>query len=203
LYKSILDKIGVKIIKRDYKILLHQNIKKINIFKNENIKNKKYILIHLDEKWFSDFYIKKYTNISLKKNDFFLFIKKIVKKCYANLIITTGTIDLPFITEISNEYFNINKKGYYYLKIGKYKIILLKKISIENLEIVTMNAKSVITCHGPLSLISGSFNVNLIDIIEKTQKKWYERHTSHIMKYNKLYRIKFSKLAKQIILKVK
>jgi len=203
LYKSILDKIGVKIIKRDYKILLHQNIKKINIFKNENIKNKKYILIHLDEKWFSDFYIKKYTNISLKKNDFFLFIKKIVKKCYANLIITTGTIDLPFITEISNEYFNINKKGYYYLKIGKYKIILLKKISIGNLEIVTMNANTVITCHGPLSLISGSFNVNLIDIIEKTQAKWYERHTSHIMKYNKLYRVKFNKLAKQIILKVK
>ena len=203
LYKSILDKIGVKIIKSDYKILLHQNIKKINIFKNENIKNKKYILIHLDEKWFSDSYIKKYTNISLTKNDFFLFIKKIVKKCNENLIITTGTIALPFITEISNEYFNINKKGYYYLKIGKYKIILLKKISIENLEIVTMNAKSVITCHGPLSLISGSFNVNLIDVIEKTQKKWYERHTSHIMKYNKLFRIKFSKLAKQIIPKVK
>ena len=203
LYKSILDKIGVRIIKRDYKILLHKNIKKVNILKNENIKNRKYILIHIDEKWFSDFYLKKYTDISLKKNDFFIFIKKIVKKCHANLIITTGTIDLPFITEISNEYFNFNKKGYYYLKIGKYKIILLKKISIENLEIVTMNAKSVITCHGPLSLISGSFNVNLIDIIEKTQKKWYERHTSHIMKYNKLYRIKFSKLAKQIILKIK
>ena len=203
LYKSILDKIGVKIIKRDYKILLHQNIKKIDIFKNENIKNKKYILIHLDEKWFSDFYLQKYTNISLKKNDFFLFIKKIVKKCYANLIITTGTIDLPFITEISNEYFNINKRGYYYLKLGKYKIILLKKISIENLEIVTMNASSVITCHGPLSLISGSFNVNLVDIIEKNQEKWYERHTSHIIKYNKLHRIKFSKLAKKIILKLK
>ena len=203
LYKSILDKIGVKIIKRDYKILLHQNIIRINILKNENIKNKKYILIHLDEKWFSDSYIKKYTNISLKKNDFFLFIKKIVKKNRTNLIITTGTVELPFIKEISNKYFNINKKGYYYLKIGKYKIILLKKISIENLEIVTMNAKSVITCHGPLSLISGSFNVNLIDIIEKTQEKWYERHTSHIIKYNKLYRAKFSKLAKKIILKVK
>ena len=110
---------------------------------------------------------------------------------------------MPFIKEISNEYFNINKKGYYYLKIGKYKIILLKKISIGNLEIVAMNAKSAITCHGPVSLISGSFNVNLIDIIEKTQKKWYNRHTSHIIKYNKLYRIKFSNLAKKIILKVK
>ena len=203
LYKSILDKIGAKIIKKDYKILLHQNIKKINIFKNENIKNKKYILIHIDEKWFSDFYIKKYTNISLKKNDFIILIKKIIKKCHAHLIITSGTIDLPFITEISSEYFNINKKGYYYLKIGKYKIILLKKISIDNLEIIAMNAKSVITCHRPLSLISGSFNVNLIDIIEKTHEKWYERHTSHIIKYNKLYRAKFSKLAKKIILKVK
>ena len=80
---------------------------------------------------------------------------------------------------------------------------MLKNISIENLEIVTMNAKSLITCHGPLSLISGSFNVNLIDIIEKTQEKWYERHTSHILKYNKLYRMKFSKLAKKIILKLK
>jgi hypothetical protein len=193
LYKDILDKIGVRIIKRDYKILLYQNIKKINILKNENIKNKKYILIHLDEKWFSGFYIKKYTDISLKRNDFFLFIKKIVKICRKNLIITTGTINLPFITKISNEYFKNNKKTYCYLKIGKYKIILLKKISIENLEIITMNANSVITCHGPLSLISGSFNINLIDIIEKNQEKWYERHTSQIMKYKKLYRIKFSK----------
>ena len=37
---------------------------------------KTYILIHLDEKWFSDFIYKKFTNISLKKNDFFLFYKK-------------------------------------------------------------------------------------------------------------------------------
>ena len=69
--------------------------------------------------------------------------------------------------------------------------------------VFTMNANNVITCHGPLSLISGSFNINLIDIIEKTQEKWYERHTSHIIRYNKLYRIKFSKLAKQIIKNIK
>ncbi len=66
-----------------------------------------------------------------------------------------------------------------------------------------MNANNVITCHGPLSLLSGSFNINLIDIIDKAQNKWYFRHTSHIKKYNKLYREKFDKLAKKIILKVK
>jgi len=43
--------------------------KKKNILKKENINNKRYILIHLDEKWFSDFYIKKFTNIVLKKNE--------------------------------------------------------------------------------------------------------------------------------------
>ena len=134
---------------------------------------------------------------------FFLFLKKIIKKCKTNLIITTGTIKLPFITELSNKYFNISKGGYCYLKFGKYKIILLKEISIDNLEIITMNANNVITCHGPLSLLTGSFNINLIDIIEKTQEKWYNRHTSHIMKYNKLYRTKFNKLAEKIILKIK
>ena len=51
LYKDILDKVGVKITKKDYKILLHQNIKKINIFKKENIKNKKYTLIQIF-KWY-------------------------------------------------------------------------------------------------------------------------------------------------------
>ena len=203
LYKGILDNLGARIIKKDYKILLHKNVKQINIFKKENISNKKYILIHLDEKWFSDFYIKKFTNIVLKKNDFLLFLKKIIKKCKTNLIITTGTIKLPFITELSNKYFNISKGGYCYLKFGKYKIILLKEISIYNLEIITMNANNVITCHGPLSLLTGSFNINLIDIIEKTQEKWYYRHTTHIMKYNKLYRTKFNKLSEKSILKIK
>ena len=83
------------------------------------------------------------------------------------------------------------------------QIILLRNTSIEDLEIITMNASNVITCHGPLSLISGSFNINLIDIIEKSQEKWYSRHTSHIMKYNKLFRNKFNKLSKKIILRVK
>ena len=65
-----------------------------------------------------------------------------------------------------------------------------------------MNANNLITCHGPLSLLAGSFNINLIDIIEKKQEKWYYRHTSHIIKYNELYRMKFNKLARKIIARV-
>ena len=43
----------------------------------------------------------------------------------------------------------------------------------------------------------------LIDIIGKKHKKWYFRHTSHIKKYNKLYREDFNELSKKIILKIK
>ena len=203
IYKKILNKIGIKIINKDFKILLHKNIKKIKIFENENIGNKKFTHLHVDEKWFSGFYIKNFTNINPKKKDFLLFIKKIINKKKTNVVITTGTVQLPFITEISNKYFNIHPEGYYSLLYGKFKIILLKKISMEFLEIIAMNANNVITCHGPISLIAGSFKVNLIDIIDKKREKWYCRFTSHITEYNMLYRKNFNKLAKKIILKIK
>ena len=80
IYKKILNKIGIKIINKDFKILLHKNIKKIKIFENENIGNKKFTHLHVDEKWFSGFYIKNFTNINPKKKDFLLFIKKIINK---------------------------------------------------------------------------------------------------------------------------
>ena len=203
LYKKIFNEMGIKIIKKDFKILLFKNIKRINIFKNENIGTKKFTHIHVDEKWFSNFYIRKFTNISPNIKDFYLFLKKIITIKKTNLIITTGTIELPFIKKISNRYFDVKDKGYFYLKVGKFKVIFLNKISIDNLEIITMNANNLITCHGALTQISGSFKVNLIDIINRSQEKWYFRHTSHIKKYNKLYRKNFKELSKEIILKIK
>ena len=97
----------------------------------------------------------------------------------------------------------LQKEGYFYLKVGKFKVIFLSKISIDNLEIITMNANNLITCHGALTQISGSFKVNLIDIINRSQEKWYFRHTSHIKKYNKLYRKNFKELSEEIILTIK
>ena len=203
LYKKIFDRIGINIIRKDFNILLYKNIKKIGIFKNENIGAKKFVHIHVDEKWFSNFYIKELTNISPNVDDFFFFLRKIVKVKKTNLIITTGTIELPFIKKIACKYFFAKDKKYFYLKVGKFKVILLNKVSIVNLEIISMNASNIITCHSPLTHIAASFNINLIDIIDKAHERWYYRHTSHIKKYNKLYRETFNKLSKKILLKIK
>jgi len=74
--------------------------------------------------------------------------------------------------------------------------------SIKELEIISMNSKNLITCNNPLSQIAGSFNINLIDIIEKRLEPWYLRHVSHIKKYNKLFRKDFRELSNEILLKI-
>lgn len=199
MFKKVLMLVGVKINKKDYKILSNKSIKKISFLKNEKIIKKKYILFHIDEKWFSNSYIKTYHDISPKVDDFYEFIKKIVKNKKCNILITTGSIPLTFINQLSNKYFKTNKNIYSYKKIGNFKVILLCKVSIEDLETITMNAKTLITCHGPLVQISGSFNVKLIDIINKGSDKWYYRHTSHIKKYKKLYRKRFNTLSGEIM----
>ena len=65
-----------------------------------------------------------------------------------------------------------------------------------------MNSKNLFTCNNPLSQIAGSFNINLIDIIEKRLEPWYLRHVSHIKKYNKLFRKDFRELSNEILLKI-
>ena len=67
-----------------------------------------------------------------------------------------------------------------------------------------MNSKNLITCHTSLSFVAAAFDVNLIDIIDKNKDKEYnyQRHTSHIKKYHKIYRKEFNELSKEILLKI-
>ena len=65
-----------------------------------------------------------------------------------------------------------------------------------------MNSKNLITCNSSLSQIAGSFNINLIDIIEKDLETWYMRHVFHIKKYTKLFRKDFKSLSEDILQKI-
>ena len=76
------------------------------------------------------------------------------------------------------------------------------ELSIKHLEIISMNSKNLVTCNNPLTQIAGSYNINLIDIIEKKLESWYLRHVSHIKKYNKLFRKDFKNLSNEILMKI-
>ena len=122
-----------------------------------------------------------------------------------NLIISTGLTKLPFMNKLCDKIFTPINSNFYEYNYNTYKAILILKTTFKELEIIGMNSKNLITCHGPLSFVAAAFNINLIDIIDenKDNEYNYKRHTSHIKKYNKLYREDFNELSKKIILKIK
>ena len=71
--------------------------KKDNNFSKE-ISVNNYIHIHLDEKWFTNLYIKSYTDINPTYDDFIKFINSISDS--ENVLITTGIMDSAIIEKL-------------------------------------------------------------------------------------------------------
>ena len=188
----------------DFNFINHDNLSKIDLPIKLIEEFKKYSLMHMDEKWFSNFYIKEFFDISPSLQSFLSFIKNFFNTHKQNLVITTGLIELPFIKLICNEIFTPINSNYHEYIYNGCKAFLILKSTFKDLEVITMNSKNLITCHTSLSFVAASLNINLIDIIDEDKDKEYnyERHTSHIKKYNKLYRKKFDDLYKEILLKI-
>ena len=173
--------------------------------KNNNFIKKipinKFLQIHLDEKWFSHLYIKNYTNIRPIYNDFILFLKEASR--YNNILITTGLINFPLLSELKVNFFNKYKNNIYLNNQMSHKIYLIYKPTIFDIESVMSKTKSLIICHGSLTHVANSFDIKIVDIIEKSKKDFYFNYTYYIKNYNFLYRSKFSILKKKLISHIK
>ena len=188
----------------DFKFIDFYNLSSINFPDNLRERFKKYTVFHLDERWFSKYYIKKFYDINLTTNDFITFINTFFEIHKHNLIITTGFIKLPFISLLKDNIFTYIQSNFYEYNYNNCKAILIENSTLNELEIIIMNSKNMITCHTGLSLLAGGFNVNLIDIIDKKDDSEfnYQRLTSHIKRYSKIYRKEFNELSKDILLKI-
>ena len=204
LFAKMLCLLKIDINTINFKFITFNNLPSINFPDNLREKFKKYTLIHLDERWFSKYYIKDFYDIKLTTKDFITFINSFIDMHKQNLIITTGFIELPFINLLKDKVFTFIKDDFYEYNYNNYKAVLIVKSSLNEIEIITINSKNMITCHTGLSLLAGGFNINLIDIIdEKKDSEFnYQRLTSHIKKYNKIYRKEFNQLSKEILLKI-
>tara|TARA_Y100000590_G_C15687017_1_gene1001999 strand:- start:743 stop:1663 length:921 start_codon:yes stop_codon:yes gene_type:complete len=202
LYSNLISKCGVNVKEDDFKIIKYENLDKLNIpFITENNIND-YTILHIDEKWFSNYYINEYTDISPDSSDFINFIKKVIHKTNKNIIITTGIVNLPFLDKIKLEYFKKIENNLFLFEYNNLKTIILLNSSMSVLEKLIMNSRNLVTCNSSLSQIAGAFKINLIDIIEKELETWYMRHVFHIKKYNKLFRKNFNSLSNEILEKI-
>ena len=181
---------------------LNLNIKKkdsyyffneINPFKTKykNIFKRKFILFHLDEKWF---------DIEGINEDLYSNLCNFQKKVKKKLVITSHKNNFDY-------YKNLRKK----LKINKNKkIILLENTSLEIMEKLIKYSSYAISCHsGFLVQIAGANNSKIIDIINKKDFRWYScwvpKNTVHkfVFKSNEKIKFQLKKILFDVFNKIK
>lgn len=164
-------------------------------FKNFTFNN--FILFHFDEKWITNKYISSYTSIEPSLEQLEKFISQIALMTNKDVVITNGFVE-NFLFNRLRENFNKIENNLYSKLINTKKLILVDKVSFEELIDIVSISRLIITCHGAPTHVASSFNVKIIDIIEKNKEDFYNVYTSHLRNYNKIYRQDFSKLTNEI-----
>ena len=111
---------------------------------------------------------------------FGLFIKLVVKCFKADFI------------EINKNIYNFNNK----------KIFFLDNLSIQQLELTISKCSTLVSCHGSATHIASAFNKRIIDIIDISEKLFFDKWSAHFRNYTQLQRLEFNKLSDLILNKL-
>ena len=154
------------------------------IYKN-NYSN--YFLFNFDEKWLANKYIKSYQNIEPTIDELVFFLEIISKK--KNIIITNGFVENHLIKKLQlikdNTFFN--------------RVIIKDKIDLYELQSLIKESDFFISCHGGPTHIASNYNIKLIDIIDLSEKEFFESYNHHIKNKTQLFRERFSFLGEKIL----
>jgi len=203
LFERLINLLDVKFDNNDFNFLKYENLIHFNLPKNIENNLKSFTMIHLDEKWFSKLYIKDFTDINPSEEDFLNFIKEFINKKEKTLVVTTGKVNLSLINKLCTKKCTKINDYLFELNHNNCKALFFLNTNMRDLEILTMNSNNLITCQGPLTHVAFSFNINVIDIIEKRLENWYNRHVSKKINYNKVFRKDFKDLKNDILANLK
>ena len=158
----------------------------INIYENYIFKKKyefssKYIVIHLDEKWFKKFYYRDFTDINPSSDQIKLFVDKIFEKSKYefDIIITTGARKLEAVEDYVKSFKNINNEVYEKRENNKH-IRFIKNTSFNDLENIVKNSSFLITCEGGISHASHNFKIKTLAFYQKNRLEHMKFWTGHM-----------------------
>ena len=184
LIKESLSFLNYNFVESDLNFLKeHEN----SSYLNYNLPYNDYLIFNFDEKWFYNNYISSYCNIEPKYDDFIEFLKKI---SVSNNVIITNGYNQNYILERLKVTVNNDFKN---------KVLIMDKINIFELQNLIKNCKCLISCHGAPSHIASSYNIKLIDIIDNSEKVFFESYNFHFKKKSQLIRQEFNILSNQIL----
>ena len=192
-YQKSLSKCGISLNIDNFDFI--ENKKDNNFSSFMKIKN--FIHIHLNEKWFSKIYIKKYSDINPNYDDFVDFINILSKK--GDVLISTGLIDFDLLNLLKKKFFTKHSEKIYYKKTANSIIYLIYKPTLSDLESLFRKSKILILCHSGIIHAANSFNIKIIDILDENHYDWYRRWISYLKNYNFFYRAKFVDLKTKIV----
>jgi ADP-heptose:LPS heptosyltransferase len=162
--------------------------KKIDIYQNYLLKKKynfekKYIIIHLDEKWFSKYYYRDFTDINPNSKQIDIFINKILKitKTNFNLVFTNGAKKNDKLEDFYST-FTSNDKIIFNKKINDNLITYLPNLSFRDLESLVKDSSFLICCEGGISHVSHNFNISTVAFFEERRIQHMKFWTSHMDK---------------------
>lgn len=154
--------LGFKIL--DKNPIIHKNLtvnNKLSFLKN-------YIILHIDEKWFSQHYYSDFTDINPNAENLKALVNKIsnILNDDCKIVITSGKKKIKNIQEfISN--FRTSDSYIYKKEFNNHDVIFLNNISIDELTYIVSNSKLVICCEGAISHLSYNFDIPTIAMYEK------------------------------------
>ena len=192
------------LIKADFHFFKKDQFKSyFEIENNFNIPNN-FILLHYDEKWEIQSYIKSFKkaknfiDFEIQYTLFIKFLFEISNKTNSNIILTTGMINTNFIDKFITTTEKISA-NIYKLKNNSINIFLIKNQSFESVSHLISCSKLFISCHGAFTHVASNYKINQIDIINSDKEHHYRRITSSIDRYSYVYRKKFQNLSLDII----
>ena len=165
------------------------DIDNIDIYKNYKFNrnfsfDKKYIIIHLDEKWFRKYYYSDFTDINPNSDQILLFLNKIIDKTKGqyDIVLTSGTKKLDIINEIIDDFVYLEIANVYEKKIFNTVITYIPDTTFNDLENLVKNSSFLITCEGGISHASHNFGVETIAFYQKNRLQHMMFWTGHMSK---------------------
>ena len=175
--------------------------KKLNFYNKYKFKknlynfNKPYLHLHLDEKWFENYYFHDFDYMNLNEENIYFFLNQLTKKFQINIVITQGYNEIEVMKKFKSKYFS-NKRNI--LQLNNKSIYLIANTSFRDLENIVKNSKFLITCHGALTHVSHSFSIPTFDIIQRGREQFFLFWSGHMNNIYRLFRADIYDIIKQI-----
>ncbi len=192
---------------KNFQILINyldiKSPKHVNYYKNYNFAKKKFILhkpyvhLHLDEKWFKDYYFHDFDYMNLKPDSIYSFLRSLIKKFKCNIIITQGFKKVGIMNEFKSKYFKNIKDPH--ITISKKNVKFIEQSSFRDLENIVLNSKILICCEGAISHVSHSLNKKTIALIQKDRLISTNFWIGHMNNIKTVFRNDIKQVTKDIL----